>query len=98
MEPIKIVKLKEEYVNAFAAAAENAERAANAEHPITTILAFPFRILNIMTDTGEVLVGTVQHGIMSMQRKAAKAVQGDQPKLPPKNIEIKPGKSPDLLN
>ncbi|NTV45638.1 MAG: hypothetical protein HGB11_03750 [Chlorobiales bacterium] len=89
MEPIKIVKLKEEYENAFAVPEERA---------VTTLVVFPFRILNILVDTSQVLVGGLQHGLMSMKRKEEKKAQGTQVKGPARNIEIKQGKDNDLLN
>lgn len=90
MEPIKIVKLKEEYENAFAA--------SSAEHPATTVVVLPFRILNILIDTTQVLVGGLQHGLLSMKRAEEKKAQGVQPKGPARNIEIKQGKDDALLN
>ncbi|NTV45449.1 MAG: hypothetical protein HGB11_02760 [Chlorobiales bacterium] len=89
MEPIKIVKLKEEYENAFA---------VTPEAPVTTILAFPLRILNIFADTTDVLIGGLQHGMLAKKRKEEKLAQGIQPKGPARNIEIKQGKADNLLN
>lgn len=89
MEPIKIVKLKEEYENAFA---------VTPEAPITTVLAFPLRIISIFADTTDALLGGLQHGLLAKKRQEEKLAQGIVPKGPARNIEIKAGKADKLVN